>query len=986
MNKNLKKAISAISALALTASSFVAVSANYTDVTADTSYASAINELSALGIVDGFEDGTFKPDENVNRAQFAKLVVGAMNKLAQAEANTTQIFTDVAPGSYDWAIGYVAQAYQDGLVEGTNDENTTYDPSMNVTYAQAMKMLVCAAGYEQWSKNAGGWPNGYLSYANQVGIGNGVTGVSNDTALTRGQCAQMIANTLMAAICKNDGFTVDNGVQVPNKKQMDGSDSKVFQSLLTQNWKAYEINGAVTGTHEMGTTEAGKVNYKIMRTKNYNDSEYGDNAKNSLPVTISNMYVGSTNASETLNQYTRAIVSIDDASDDVTIKYIELAGKNVEVQFDANNYSSLSSDKIAIYKSASSSSTTEYKLADGVTHGASIAKMLVNGVEMDLNSTNADRFLTNNANVKAVLIDTPANTTGTSVSTDGYYDYVVVDYALPAVVDEVTTKSSKQKVNFDTYATDLGKGYLDVDPDDDTKTYTFLKDGKEINVSDLQQNDVLSIKWNVNGNINESDFIKATVTNNVVSGNCTAQGKDSNGDQYYTVNNTKYYMSKALDGDKLNVSYTYDLYLDANGDIAKYVQNAASVNLAVVDRTFTSAGDDKVRLITKTGEKKDYTLKSGAGINDTIKAQSAGTAKSDTDWPLEERIVEYSVNSSDEVTIKGLADNIDRQSVSKYEKATGYVGSYKITDSSILLDASNFAKDGKDSVSVASTSSFADQMDYGIIVAGQRNSSDNTYPFIVIYQGDNGYTVDTQMAIYNSYGTAKDDGTDVYEMFAFIDGADEKSTIICDDSVEINGDSSSTKWNQLSEGDAVIYKKNSDNYVDEIFTVTSMSTNDIAANGGLNVLNKVNETATKYPYNTGSMISSSVNGLTFNGDGDVSFVFAPVIDKDSTSVTVALNLTAAEGKTYTSGLAGKTFSYASGVKAYSFDGGARENNKVEAIGASGVVKSSVVKAGKLKNETLINWESTDNTIAYALLRLVDNQVKEVLSITTADLD
>lgn len=984
MNKNLKKAITAISALAMTASSFVAVSADYTDVTADNQYASAINQLSAMGIVDGFEDGTFKPEENVNRAQFAKLVVGAMNKLAQAEANSTQIFTDVAPGSYDWAIGYVAQAYQDGLVNGTNDENTTYDPAMNVTYAQAMKMLVCAAGYDQWSLNAGGWPNGYLSYANQVGIGNGVTGVSNDTALTRGQCAQMIANTLTAAICKPDGYTVDNGVQVANLKQMDGSDNKVFQSLLTQNWNAYEVNGAVTGTHEMGTTEVGKVNYKIMRTKNYDDSEYGDNGKNALPVEINDMYVGSTNASETLNQYTKAIVSIDESTDDATIMYIELAGKNVEVEFDANNYDSISGGKISIYKSASSSSTTEYKLADGSTHGEEAAKMLVNGVEVDLDAANAKKYLKDNADVKAVLIDTPANTTGNSVSTDGYYDYVVVDYALPAVVDEVTTKSDSYKVNFDTYAAGLGKGYLEVDPEDDTKTYTFVKDGNEIDVTELQQNDVLSIKWDVrsNKNINESDFVKVEVVNNVVSGNCTATGKDSDGKDYYTVNNTKYYMSAALDGDSLNVSYTYDLYLDANGDVAKYVQNAASVNLAIVDRTFTSAGDNKVRLILKDGSKVDYTLKSGAGINDTINTKS-GSKKTDTEWALEERIVEYSVNSSNEVTIKKVAET-DRQGLDKFEKATSYVGSYKMTDSSIILDASDFATDGTSSVSVASVSSFADQMEYGIIVAGDRNTSDNTYPFIVIYQGDNGYNVDTQMAIFQNYGTAQDDGYDVNEMFVFVDGADEATPVLCETTVELD---------KLTEGDAIVYKKNSDGYVDQVVPVTAQSTSAIANNNGQDVLDKVNETATKYPYNNGAMISSAVKALTFNGDGDVSFVFAPVIDKNSAGVTVALKLTkqdvtmkGAENpvNVYASGIAGKTFSYAADVKAYAYDGNARDNFKLEAIGASGVVKSSIVNAGKDTNGTIINWESADNSVAYALLRLVDNQVQEILSISTVN--
>ena len=76
MNKNLKKVISAVAALALSVTSFAALgTASYSDVTADVKHASAITQLSAMGIIEGFEDGTFHPDEKVTRAQMAAMVV-----------------------------------------------------------------------------------------------------------------------------------------------------------------------------------------------------------------------------------------------------------------------------------------------------------------------------------------------------------------------------------------------------------------------------------------------------------------------------------------------------------------------------------------------------------------------------------------------------------------------------------------------------------------------------------------------------------------------------------------------------------------------------------------------------------------------------------------------------------------------------------------------------------------------------------------------
>ena len=48
---------------------------------------------------------------------------------------------------------------------------------------QAAKMLVCAIGYESWANTNGGWPSGYRTYANSVGITAGISGAADDTAL-----------------------------------------------------------------------------------------------------------------------------------------------------------------------------------------------------------------------------------------------------------------------------------------------------------------------------------------------------------------------------------------------------------------------------------------------------------------------------------------------------------------------------------------------------------------------------------------------------------------------------------------------------------------------------------------------------------------------------------------------------------------------------------------------------------------------------------
>ena len=143
MNKNLKKVISAASALAVSATGVAAFAADYPDVPNTANYYQAVNELSALNVINGYDDGTFKPEENVTRAQIAKMVVTALgntvSNAADAAAGKDTQFTDV-PGSH-WAAGYISVATTSAAQSFSNGYSaTTFGPEDNVRYAQAVKM------------------------------------------------------------------------------------------------------------------------------------------------------------------------------------------------------------------------------------------------------------------------------------------------------------------------------------------------------------------------------------------------------------------------------------------------------------------------------------------------------------------------------------------------------------------------------------------------------------------------------------------------------------------------------------------------------------------------------------------------------------------------------------------------------------------------------------------------------------------------------
>ena len=119
---NLKKTIAVVLAFAMIFSMGMISTFAYSDVEASTTVGEAVGILSNLGILTGFEDGTFKPDETVTRAQMAAIVCRTLGYESQAKSSAgTTIFNDV-PGDH-WAAGYINVAQSLNIINGYGDGN-----------------------------------------------------------------------------------------------------------------------------------------------------------------------------------------------------------------------------------------------------------------------------------------------------------------------------------------------------------------------------------------------------------------------------------------------------------------------------------------------------------------------------------------------------------------------------------------------------------------------------------------------------------------------------------------------------------------------------------------------------------------------------------------------------------------------------------------------------------------------------------------------
>ena len=200
----MKKVLSLVLVIAMVLSSFsFAFAAKFEDI-AEIDYEEAINTLSALGVITGYEDGTYRPEKTVTRAEMAKLMVellGYGDLVAGAKSN----FADTQG---HWADQWIAIAAGRGIVIGTGDGK--FMPDGIVTYDQVLTMLVRGLGYTDASNELKNmtWPTNFKVKAAELNITKKVNMTKAEA--DRGGVAQAMFNALDQQLVKvnSDGDIV----------------------------------------------------------------------------------------------------------------------------------------------------------------------------------------------------------------------------------------------------------------------------------------------------------------------------------------------------------------------------------------------------------------------------------------------------------------------------------------------------------------------------------------------------------------------------------------------------------------------------------------------------------------------------------------------------------------------------------------------------------------------------------------------------------
>lgn len=160
---------------------------SFPDVSGYEEFADAVTYVKEAGIMVGDENGNFNPYTTVNRAEMATIICRMLN--VDKDLTTSTQFTDVPVGH--WANGYVSKAASLGIVNGYGGGK--FGPLDDVTYEQAVTMVIRAVGGNNVAMELGGYPNGYMSVAEENKLLVGINAKSGEP-LSRSDIAQVLYN------------------------------------------------------------------------------------------------------------------------------------------------------------------------------------------------------------------------------------------------------------------------------------------------------------------------------------------------------------------------------------------------------------------------------------------------------------------------------------------------------------------------------------------------------------------------------------------------------------------------------------------------------------------------------------------------------------------------------------------------------------------------------------------------------------------------
>lgn len=593
--------------------------------------------ISGFGIMAPESEENFGAEKLVKRGEFALYAARLLgNDIVAGAPGATGYFDDVDLSTLEGAaVNFLAS---NGIIPKTGRE---YNPNDEVTYAEAVRILLNGLGYADTAASNGGYPGGYIKAATDCDLNKNVSMLTN-SVLTKADTAVLLYNALFVKPVLHTGY---QSTEISDK------------TLMEKIWEVYSVNGIVTG-FEGTVIGSGK---KLPD----NTAEIDGMSYNAGNTSIRD-YVGySVKAYYREQDDTRTIVAFTEKQDANSVKKINAD----DLEVDGN--------KVSYYDNGSRKSVKVSDTAAVIYNGRYFSNY--NTFEDILNISEGDiTFIANNSSSKA--------------------NVVVVRDCKHMLVERIDKKSNRLYLKNGSPTNDTEPYLSDVITlsEEDTDLYVYMDD-KEISFADILPDDAITMERTFD---NSEAFLY--VSRETVSGKITAVSDENikiddaeyklskySTDVYTSGNSGTYAIT--TDGKLLGLvsaaktqgnkyAYVLNVYIEKGPDEA-YVKLFTSDGET---KTFKCANNFQVN-----GQKKEFDQVS----NSVVKSELV-TYRTDSEGNLTRINRPYDVSSK--MTYVNETEFIKNWNKSSVRYTNGIMGMSCITDNTLIFSMPRFDR-GRDS-------------------------------------------------------------------------------------------------------------------------------------------------------------------------------------------------------------------------------------------------------------------------------------------------
>ncbi len=858
--KNLKKILALVLAFACAFTMFAgAAFTDSADIKVD---ADVVDTLVSLGIIEGFEDGSFQPNATVTRAQMAKMIYVLRTGKSDASAynDDKTSFTDI--GSH-WARGYIKYCQSLGIIAGKS--NTIFAPNATVTAQEAAKMLLVTLGYD--ANKAGLVGAGWAAKTNALADENGLLEDVN-TSFTgpcpRQYAAQLIYNAIDTAtvVWRDDAYTNQN---------YNGDDNKTIGEKYMG---LHSVEGILTSFAK----EDGKDTYGATVTS----------------------------------------ITKQDGSKNVKLNPAEESFTKI-----SKDYGSLKNNKVKVlYKDTDEvygvfALTDSNKVVNGLLgdFGDDGDKLKLDGTKYTVGTATTAASIGSDAAKQATADKTNlVKVDGSAVATNrnDLVKYVKsnVSGLAKAFDASAISNTDNNKINLldiKTFAiaqvTYVGSDYINVSYKNSSNTQNFsskLKDDDAVWYNGIAKDDYVAVTKAVNTSADKIGVTKLDVVTGKITGTKNAI---TAADYKVTVNGTTYEMAGVTNSDAADLTLNATVSIVVKGGYCLLVDDAdaGSKDLALMTELYQEGNKWKATLLKADGSEETVTLKKSEAINGNDVA-TAGYGKFDGSTTADAakiKIVTYT-KSGDEYKLKVVGDTINGSAYKAgYDVVTPVVASNNVKNnkltkgsvSAINENAVVFVRYKTDSFKVVTGKDLRDWKEASVFSSVVLADKSNGVPYAKVVYADLGSD--------NVKG-----GTDVNYGYVF---EATKSTDADETDYNVfqiwNGSETIEVWTEdgddVARGDVIKYSLDGtvENHtkisVDKVFAKAD-GTTGVVLNGDYS--DKLDGTAYFAPANGAAKVNKTTaetaaaqaaNILTFDDDDDSIILFANTSDDDKDGTGVA---------------------------------------------------------------------------------------------------